>query len=224
MTRIEPVVLLDVDGTLTDTNHLHTVAWRRAFVDHGHEVACWRIHGLIGASGSRLMTECIGGPDEAVEESWRRHFEELVPDVRAFPGARDLVLAIREAGGRPVLATASPPDLLEHHLRALDLDDGDLHAITTDSDVEDGKPAPDTFEVAHGAGGGSHHPAIVVGDTGWDLDAARAAGLPAIAVRSGGWPEDELRRRGALEVHDDVSALLRDLGSSALGDLLGRAG
>lgn len=220
MTAHEPVVLLDVDGTLTDTNHLHTVAWRRAFVDHGHDVACWRIHGLIGASGSRLMSECIGTPDDAVKESWRTHFEAMADDVRAIPGARDLVLAVREAGGRPVLATASPPDLLDHHLRALGLAEDDLHAITTDADVDEGKPAPDTFVAAHEAGGGRDRPAIVIGDTGWDLDAARAAGLPAVAVRSGGWHPDDLRRRGAVEVHDDVGSIMARLDETALGDLL----
>ena len=215
-----PVVLLDVDGTLTDTSHLHALAWRRAFLDHGHDVATWRIHRLIGASGSKLMEDCIGTADDDVQEAWRARFEELVPDVRAFPGARDLVLAVQARGGRAVLATSSPEDLLEHHLRALGLDAADLGGITTDSDVDEAKPAPDVFLTALASVDGDASRALVVGDTGWDLQAARAAGIRAIAVRSGGWGHDELVDGGALEVHDDVGALCRDLDSSVLGDLL----
>lgn len=217
-----PVVLFDVDGTLTDTNHLHTLAWRRAFLDHGFDVACWRIHGLIGAAGSRLMTECIGAPDDDVKQAWRQHFLSLTDDVRAFRGARQLIEHVSASGARAVLATASPPDLLEFHLDALGMGTEDFAAVTTDDDVEEGKPAPDTFIAAHQAAGGRDSPAIVVGDTGWDLDAARDAGLPAIAVLSGGWPADELVARGALEVHEDVEALLADVDHSALGDLLRR--
>ncbi len=218
--QAEPVVLFDVDGTLTDTNYLHTLAWRRAFLDRGHDVASWRIHRLIGASATRLMEDCIGAADDGVKEAWRAHFEDLVPEVRAFPGARDLVLAVQDRGGRAVLATSSPEDLLEHHLRALGLEASDLGGITTDGDVAEAKPAPDVFLAALASVDGDPSRALVVGDTGWDLEAAAAAGVAAIAVRSGGWGHDELVQGGALEVHDDVAALCRDLDTSALGDLL----
>jgi len=84
----DPVVLFDIDGTLTDTNYLHTLAWRRAFLAHGHDVASSRIHRLIGASSTRLMEECIDRADDVVQESWRDRFDELIPEIRAFPGAR----------------------------------------------------------------------------------------------------------------------------------------
>ncbi len=215
-----PVVLFDVDGTLTDTNYLHTLAWRRAFLDNGHDVATWRIHRLIGASGTKLMEDCIGEADDAVKSAWESHFDQLVPEVQAFPGARDLVHEVQARGGRAVLATSSPEDLVEHHLRALGLGASDLDGITTDGDVEQAKPDPEVFRTAMASVDGDPSRTIVVGDTGWDLEAAAAAGLSAIAVRSGGWGRDELVQAGALEVHDDVGALCRDLDTTALGDLL----
>jgi phosphoglycolate phosphatase-like HAD superfamily hydrolase len=215
-----PVVLFDVDGTLTDTNYLHTVAWRRAFLDHGHDVASWRIHRMIGASGSRLMEELIGDADDDVKEAWRSHFDRLVPEIRAFPGARDLVTTVQGRGGSAVLATSSPADLVEHHLQALGLSEDDFSGVTTDSDVEEAKPSPDVFLAALGQADGRAGRALVVGDTPWDVEAAIAAGLPAIGVCSGGWSADELRAAGAIEVHDDVAVLLATMGSSALGQLL----
>ena len=215
-----PVVLFDVDGTLTDTNYLHTLAWRRAFLDQGHDVASWRIHRLIGASGTKLMQDCIGTADDDVKAAWRSHFEDLVDDVRPFPGATDLIRAVQDAGGKAVLATSSPADLVEHHLRALGLQESDLAGITTDSDVEEAKPAPDVFLAALASVDGEAARAVVVGDTPWDLEAAHAAGIAAVAVRTGGWGHDELVGAGAIEVHQDVASLCRELDTSVLGDLL----
>lgn len=215
-----PVVLLDVDGTLTDSNWLHTLAWRQAFVDHGHDVPCWRIHRMIGAGSSRLMAGLIGDPDDDVEGSWRKHFDDLVPEIRALPGAVALVDAVRERGGRVVLATSSPGDLLEHHLDALGATADDFAAVTTDSDVDEAKPAPDVFLTALDVAGVTRDDAVVVGDTGWDVEAATAAGLRAIGVCSGGWTHTDLVACGAVEVHEDVEALRDRLDTSALGDLL----
>ena len=212
-----PVVLFDVDGTLTDTNYLHTLAWRRAFLDQGHDVGSWRIHRLIGASSAKLMADCIGREDEDVKESWRSHFGELTPEIRAFPGASDLVRLVQARHGRAVLATSSPGDLVAHHLRALGLEEDDLSAITSDGDVEHAKPSPEVFQAALEAVGAAPADAIVVGDTGWDLDAAAAAGIASIAVCSGGWTTSELLERGAVEVHEDVADLLASIDTSALG-------
>ena len=110
--------------------------------------------------------------------------------------------------------------LVEHHLRALGLAESDLSGITTDSDVEQAKPAPDVFLAALRSVHGDASRALVVGDTPWDLEAAHAAGLAALAVRTGGWSQEELVAAGAVEVHDDVAALCRDLDTSVLGDLL----
>lgn len=215
-----PVVLFDVDGTLTDTTYLHALAWRRAFLDRGHDVATWRIHGLIGASGSRLMTECIGRPDDGVKSAWRAHFDQLVPEIRTIPGARDLLGAVRDRGGTVVLATSTPEALVSHHLDALGMDEDDFAAITTDGDVDEAKPDPEVFRIALAAVDGDADRALAVGDTGWDIDAAAGAGLRTIAVRSGGWTNEDLVARGAVEVHDDVGSLCAALDTSVLGDLL----
>jgi HAD superfamily hydrolase (TIGR01509 family) len=218
-----PVVLFDVDGTLTDTNYLHAIAWRRAFLEHGHDVATWRVHRLIGASGTVLMEECIGEADDDVKAAWRRHFEDLVPEVRAFPGARALIELVRDRGGLAVLATSSPGDLVEHHLRALGIDEDDIDGMTTDSDVEEAKPAPEVFRTALEKVDGSPSQAVVVGDTTWDIEAALGASLSTIALLTGGgWSRDELVQAGAVEVHDDVQALVDAFDTTVLGDLLPR--
>jgi HAD superfamily hydrolase (TIGR01509 family) len=216
----DPTVLFDIDGTLTDTNYLHTVAWRRAFLHHGHDVASARIHRLIGASGSRLMEECIGEADEAVKATWRERFDELIPEIRAFPGARDLITAVKDRGGRVVFATSSPGDLVQHHLAALDLSEDELDGLTTDSDVDEAKPAPDVFLAALDQVAAEADRSIVIGDTGWDIQAAHTAGLSTIAVRTGGWSHAELVEAGAVEVHLDVGTILGRLETTALGDLL----
>ena len=216
----DPVVLFDIDGTLTDTNYLHTLAWRRAFLEHGHDVASSQVHRMIGASSTKLMQACIGREDDGVKDTWRERFEELIPEIRAFPGARELITRVQERGARAVLATSSPGDLVEHHLRALDLDVDDLDGLTTDSDVEEAKPAPDVFLAALAQVDGVADQAIVIGDTGWDIEAALAAGLSTVAVRTGGWGHDELVQAGAVEVHDEVTALLDRLDTTAVGDLL----
>jgi len=218
----DPVVLFDIDGTLTDTNYLHTLAWRRAFLAHGHDVPSSRIHRLIGASSTRLIEDCIGRADDDVKETWRERFDELVPEIAAFPGAAELVRAVQAGGARAVLATSSPGDLTEHHLRALGLSEDDLDGMTTDSDVEEAKPAPDVFLAALDQVQGDPTRAIVVGDTGWDVEAARAAGLSTVAVLTGGWSREELVQAGAIEVHESVGALLEQLRTSAVGDLLRR--
>lgn len=130
-----PVVLFDIDGTLTDTTYLHTLAWRRAFLDCGHDVASWRIHRLIGASGTKLMADCIGAPDDDVKKAWREHFEELAPEVRAFPGAREHVDVVRDRGARAVLASSSPEDIVEHHPLALGLAAVQAGAVEVHEDV-----------------------------------------------------------------------------------------
>jgi len=217
-----PVVLFDIDGTLTDTNVLHAVAWWRAFAEHGHDVPSTKVLKLIGASSSHLMERCIGEADDAVKDTWSERFDELVPEIRAFPGAAELLAAVRAGGAKAVLATSSPGELVEHHLRALGIDEGDVDGLTTDSDVERAKPDPEVFTTALAAAGGSPDRAVVVGDTGWDVEAALAAGLSTVAVRSGGWTAAELTDAGAIEVHDTVRDLLARLDTSAIGDLLRR--
>ena len=212
-------VLFDLDGTLTDTNYLHALAWRRAFLDAGEDVATARIHRMIGAAGGVLLQELLGSEREDVKEGWRRHFDALKPEIRAFPRAADLVRAVAGRGSRVVLATSSEPDDVDALREALDVDDV-VHAVTDAGDVDEAKPDPAVFRVAlERAGVDDPSAAVVVGDTRWDVEAARKAGLDTVTVLSGGIGRGELEAAGAVAVYDDPAALLDDLDRSPLARL-----
>jgi HAD superfamily hydrolase (TIGR01509 family) len=202
-------VLFDIDGTLVDTNHLHTLAWCRAFREHDYQVAAWRVHRMIGAGSSVLMDALIGTSDASVQVAWREHFERLAGDIVAFPGAAELIGAVRDRGERAVLATSSPAGLVDLHLEALGITRDDVDAVTSDDDVEVAKPEPDVFCTALAAVDGTADRAVVLGDSIWDMTAAKRANLTAIGVRSGGTHPTDLRRAGAALVYDDVAHLLR---------------
>lgn len=214
-----PGVLLDVDGTLLDSNYLHTVAWSRAFSDAGEVVAMNAIHRLVGMGGGHLVETLIGRSDEAIEDGWQRYYEELLPEVKAFPGAHDLLVALREDGVAVVLATSSPGEHVEIMLDRLQAHE--LVSATTSSDDADAtKPAPDIFEAALAAGSIDRTRALVVGDSTWDVQAARAAGLGCLGVETGGFSRHELGEEGCLHVYRDVGELCVQRRTSAIAALL----
>ena len=214
----DTIAVLDVDGTLVDTNYQHALAWYRALRSLGETFPVWRIHRLIGMGGDQLVT-ALGGEqleervgDEA-REKWVEEFDRLVDEVAALPGARDLLLAIKQRGHRLVLASSGKP----HHVDAsLDLLDArDLaDAWTTSDDVEASKPAPDLLQVAlQKLGAPADADSVLIGDSVWDVESAKKAGMPAIVVRSGGFGDDELRGAGAIALFDtpaDLTAALDD--------------
>lgn len=214
----ETAVLFDIDGTLTDTNYLHTLAWRRAFLDAGLDVASSRIHRMIGAAGGVLLRELAGEEREDVREGWRQHFAALRPEIRAFPAAADLVRAVAARGPKVVLATSSEEDDVAALREALGADDA-VAAVTTAGDVDEAKPSPEVFERALESVGVTADHAVVVGDTGWDVKAAARAGLRTIAVTTGGVSRMELEAAGAIAVYDDPADLLARLDASPLADL-----
>ncbi|HVF33174.1 MAG TPA: HAD family hydrolase [Acidimicrobiales bacterium] len=211
-------VLFDLDGTLTDTNYLHALAWRRAFLEAGEDVATARIHRMIGAGSDVLLRELVGEERDDVKEGWRRNFDALKGDVRAFPAAGDLLRAVAERGARVVLATSSEPDDVEVLRAAIDADDV-VHAVTDAGDVEEAKPSPEVFERALQAAGADARSALVVGDTRWDVEAARAAGVDAVTLLCGGIGRAELEAAGAVAVFEDPADLLRRLDESPLARL-----
>lgn len=213
-------VIFDVDGTLVDTNYLHVRAWRRAFLDHGHDVSSWRIHRMIGAASGRLMRDLIGESDDDVKDAWRDRFRELEAEVRAFPAAADLLRTLSERGATVVLATSSPAELLDTHLAAIASEESVIAHVLDDSDVEEAKPAPDMFQLALDAAGVGPERAITVGDAVWDVQAAANAGLDTVAVASGGNSAADLSAAGAVAVYDDVAQLLDELDSSPIARLL----
>jgi HAD superfamily hydrolase (TIGR01509 family) len=209
-------VLFDIDGTLVDTNYLHALAWRRVFVERGElEITTARIHRLVGMGTDELLETLCGRPRPELKDERARQFDALKPEIRAFPRAGDLLRAVKERGIRVVLATSAEKSDLDSLREAIDADDA-IDAVTSAEEVEGAKPAPDLFCVALELAGTAAEDTVVVGDTVWDVKAAKRAGLPCVAVTSGGICRSELEAAGAVAVYDDVAALLDDLDESPL--------
>ncbi len=215
------IAIVDVDGTLVDTNYQHALAWYRAFRSLGHTFPVWRIHRLIGMGGDQLVGALAGEEIEArigdeARKRWVEEMDPLLAEVALLPGARELLVALRERGHRVVLASSGKP----HHVdRALDLLDARELADgwTTSKDVEATKPAPDLLHVAlRTIGEPEDAPAVVVGDSVFDVLAARKAGMPALVVRSGGFGDDELREAGAVAIFDTPADLVAALDDTPL--------
>jgi HAD superfamily hydrolase (TIGR01549 family) len=209
--------LLDVDGTLIDTSYHHTLAWQRAFQAHGIGLPAWRIHRQVGMGGDQLVPALVPGIEddlhEAVEETRGERYAELIGEVRAFDQAHELISDLKERGLTVVLASSSPQDELDHYLELLDARDL-LDAWTTKDDVDATKPEPDLVLAALDRAGTRE--AVMVGDTRWDVAAARKAGLETICLTTGGWSKQELRDAGAAAVYEDIEELREDLDSTPL--------
>jgi HAD superfamily hydrolase (TIGR01509 family) len=210
------IAVLDVDGTLVDTNYQHALAWYRAFRSLGETYPIWRIHRLIGMGGDRLVAALGGDHVEArigddARERWVEEFDRLIDEVAPLPGAREFLAAVRERGHRVVLASSGKPQHVDHFLDLLDARDL-AEAWTSSEDVGSTKPAPDLLQVAlEKLGAPLDAPSVVVGDSVFDVEAAKNAGMPAIVVRSGGFGDDELRDAGAVGIYDtpaDLTAAL----------------
>ena len=205
-----PAVLLDLDGTLVDSNYFHVEAWFRALAARGHIVPMARIHRLVGMGADQLLEELLGEHDEAVEDGWQEEFAKLRDDIPALPGAADLARAVKERGATVVLATSGKPDDVEVLRRTLGADEW-IDAAVNSSEVESSKPEPDIFAQALEVAGSRPEDALVIGDTVWDVKAAAACGVPCVAVTCGGISEAELRDAGAVDVRRDPADLVARL-------------
>lgn len=205
--------LIDVDGTLVDSNYQHSVGWARAFADCDLTVPLRRIHEHIGMGGDQLV-EAVAGEDaerqhgDRIRDREGAHFEELIGEVRAFEGASEFLEALVERGLSVVLSSSAPEDEISHYVDLLDAE-GLITGYTTADDVERTKPHPDVLESALRLGTGE--PAGLLGDTVWDMKAAGRADIPAIAVLSGGICESDLRDAGARFVDESVLELTQQL-------------
>ncbi len=215
------IAVLDVDGTLVDTNYQHALAWYRAFRSLGETYPIWRIHRLIGMGGDQLVS-ALGGDEveerigDEARERWVREFDPLLPEVSLLPGARELVVALKERGHRVVLASSGKPHHVDRALDMLDVRDV-ADGWTTSEDVESTKPAPDLLHVAlETIGEPVDAPSVVIGDSVYDVHAAKNAGMPALVVRSGGFGDDELREAGAVGIYDTPGDLAAALDETAL--------
>jgi HAD superfamily hydrolase (TIGR01509 family) len=213
-----PAAILDVDGTLVDTNYHHALAWYRAFRQHEIVLPIWRIHRHIGMGGDQLVealcdqrTEDEKGDDIRAAE--KTLYLELIDDVQPLRGARELIEDLKQRGHAVVLASSAKQEEVEHYLDLLDArelaDDW-----TTSADVEATKPEPDLVAAAIDKAGNGD--AVMVGDTTWDCEAAQRAGVPTVAVLTGGFSKAELREAGAAAVFRSIEELRQALDETPL--------
>jgi len=213
-----PAAILDVDGTLVDTNYQHALAWYRAFRQHGVVLPIWRIHRHIGMGGDQLVASLVSeafdeeqGDDVRAAE--KALYLSLIDEVQPLEGARELITDLRESGHAVVLASSAKSDEVDHYLELLDAR-GVVDGWTSSADVESTKPEPDLVAAAvEKAGGGK---AIMVGDSTWDCESAKRAGLKSIGVLMGGFSERELLDAGAECVFDSLVALRENLAETPL--------
>jgi HAD superfamily hydrolase (TIGR01549 family) len=214
------IAILDIDGTLVDTNYHHAIAWYRAFRRNCITVPVWRIHRHIGMGGDQLVGAVAGDEVEErvgdrIREAESELYGELIDEVRAMEGSRELILDLREAGNVVVLASSAKDWEVEHYLDLLDAREI-VDAWTTSADVEQTKPEPDLIKAALEKAGGDGE-ARLIGDTVWDVEAAKRAGVETLAVLTGGFSEQELRDAGARDVFTSVEELRQSLLQTALG-------
>jgi HAD superfamily hydrolase (TIGR01549 family) len=212
------VAVLDVDGTLVDTNYHHALAWYRAFRRHGIVLPLWRLHRHVGMGGDKYVATLAGKDVEerlgdAIREAWESLFNEVLDEVEALRGARELIVDLKGRGHAVVLASSAIESHLEAFLDKLDAR-GVADSWTSKDDVEASKPDPDLVHAALEKAGSRD--AVMIGDTPWDVEAARRAGIETICVVTGGFSEAELREAGAIAVYESIDELRQRLDETPL--------
>ena len=208
------IAILDVDGTLVDTNYHHAIAWFRAFRRSFVTVPLWRIHRHIGMGGDQLVAAVAGDEVEEragdrIREAESDCYRELIGEVQTMEGSRELIEDLKDAGYVVVLASSAKDWEVEHYIQLL----GAAELVddwTTSADVEETKPEPDLVHAALDKAD-TEGEAILIGDTVWDVEAAKRAGVETLAVLTGGFSEQELRDAGAKDVFTSVNELRRSL-------------
>ena len=214
-----PAAIIDIDGTLVDSNYQHALAWYRAFRLHGITIPVWRCHRAIGMGGDQLVTHLAGEGFERehgdlVRTQEHALFQQLIDEVQLFEGARGLIEDLKARGCMVVLASSAKAQDLQHYLDLLDareLADG----WTDSSSVERTKPEPDliaaALELVEGGKG------VMIGDSTWDVEAAKKLKVPTLCVRTGGFGADELLDAGAEAIFDSLVELRERLGDTPFG-------
>ncbi|RFU44651.1 HAD family hydrolase [Paraburkholderia sp. DHOC27] len=216
--RIETAFLFDLDGTLVDSVYQHVLAWKQALDQEGIELSVWRIHRKIGMSGGLFTNQLLRETHsemsaERIERLRQAHaeaYQRLGSQVRPLPGARELLLALSKSGTRWAIATSGRMETAAVNLKALGVDPNRTVVVTRD-DVKYAKPDPDLFIAAADRLGVPIDHSVVVGDSIWDMLAARRCRALGVGVLSGGYGSDELERAGALRVYEDPADLLLHL-------------
>jgi len=214
------VAILDIDGTLVDTNYQHTLAWFRAFREHGIVLPIWRIHRHIGMGGDQLVEAMTDERTEhelgkKIRAAEKVRYMAMIEEVEPVRQARELIEDLKGRGHSVLLASSAKEDEVEHYLDLLDareLADG----WTSSADVDATKPEPDLVRTALEQAHADADDAVMIGDTPWDVEAAKRANVPTIAVMTGGFSEAELRDAGAVAVFESVAELCERLGETRL--------
>jgi HAD superfamily hydrolase (TIGR01509 family) len=214
------IAVLDIDGTLVDTNYHHTLAWFRALARYDLILPIWRIHRHIGMGGDQVVPALCGddvenrhGDDIRAAEG--DEYAKLIGEVRTMAGSRELIEALKARGHVVVLASSAKQGEVETYVDLLDAR-GLADAWTTSADVDSTKPAPDLVHAAVSRVAADPAQAVMVGDTPWDVKAAAAADVPTLTVMTGGFSAAELREAGAAEVYESVAELTDRLDQSPL--------
>ncbi len=213
-----PAAILDIDGTLVDTNYHHAIAWFRAFRQHGIVLPIWKIHTHIGMGGDQLVESLT---DKSAEEengddiraAEKALYLAFIQETEPMASARELIVDLKDRGHTVVLASSAKEDEVEHYLDLLDARDL-ADSWTTSADVEATKPEPDLVKAAIEKAG--QDDAVMVGDTPWDIQAAKGAGVETIAVITGGFSRAELEEAGAAIVFESVAELRERLDDTPL--------
>jgi HAD superfamily hydrolase (TIGR01509 family) len=216
-------VILDVDGTLVLSNDAHAQAWVEAFAAYGYDVAFEKVRPLIGMGGDQVMPKMVPGlnDEEGDGKAIAQKRKELIinrfgPTLAPANGSRELVLRMQEAGLHLIIATSATSQELSVLLKAAQVDDL-LDEATTSSDAEASKPAPDIVEAALNKLKMEPSEVLMIGDTPYDIESAKGAGVNTIGVRSGGFDDEQLK--GAIAIYNDPADLLAHYSSSPLREM-----
>jgi HAD superfamily hydrolase (TIGR01509 family) len=209
--------LFDLDGTLVDSVYQHVLAWREALEKTGIELAVWRIHRRIGMSGGLLVNALLRETGHRVTAAEAAHLQEIhaaayarqVLQVRPLPGARELLIYLSNNHVPWAIATSGRLESARPTLQVLGV--GPEVPVVTRDQVPHAKPDPDLFLTAAARLGVEVGDSIVVGDSVWDLLAARRARALGVGLLSGGYGQQELEQAGAYRVYQDPADLLKHL-------------
>ena len=210
--------VLDVDGTLVDTNSQHALCWYRAFRQHDVTIPVWRLHRHVGMGGDKFVAAVAGDEveerlGEDLRDEWERLFDQVIGEAAPLEGAHDLIVELKGRGQSVVLASSAIEKHLDQFLDLLDAREL-ADSWTTKDDVEASKPEPDLVNAALAKAG--TRDAAMLGDTPWDVEAARKAGLETVCLMTGGFSEQELRDAGAVAVFESIADLRDKLDDTPL--------
>jgi HAD superfamily hydrolase (TIGR01509 family) len=213
-----PAAILDIDGTLVDTNYQHAIAWFRAFRQSGVILPIWRIHRHIGMGGDQLVAS-LTSPEfdeekgDDIRAAEKALYLALIDEVQPMQGARELVEELKRRGHTIVLASSAKSNEADHYIELLGVRDL-ADDWTTSADVEKTKPEPDLVQAALDKAGTKK--GVMVGDTPWDVEAAKRAKVPTIGVLTGGFARSELEEAGAECVFESIAELRDNLDDTPL--------